>query len=145
MKVISFFIVLISLNHVLFSQEADINSFICLPENEIKIADYESITCEFGTFFIEIRNGEPRLSLHCVYGTAADGTGEKDLLYSIITIGLKRPLDAGDALRLNYSFKDGFLKNGRVVLEIYGGEIRRILAEKTGEEINAYLTENNYP
>ena len=108
------------------------------------IGEYDSITCEFGTFYIEIRNGMPRLSLYCVSGVAADGTGEKDLSYRIVTIGLPRTLGAKEVSRLNYSFKEDFLKHGHMVLEIHGSEIY-MEAEKTGEEINEYFKKNNYP
>jgi hypothetical protein len=127
---------------LLFPQELSVNNFIYSRENNINPAHYTSITCAFGTFYTGIADRAPKLSLYGISGIDRDGN-EQDLGYTIITIDIKRPLNPGQVEKLNYDFKDAFLKNGYLILEIDRDRVM-VKAAESGETVDEYFEKNGF-
>jgi hypothetical protein len=125
---------------LLSAQEVTVNNFIYSRENEINPGEYTSITCAFGTFYTGIADREPKLSLYGISGVDRNGN-ETDLGYNIITIDIKAALKPGQVEKINYAFKDGFLKNGYLILEI-GRDRVIIKSAESGETLDEYFKTN---
>lgn len=113
-----------------------VNNFIWPSNNTIPKDEYSSILCEFGTFFTDIADLKPKLSLYCASGMK--GGTEVPLGGAVIIIDIPYQLKPGYIGRLNDTFKHDFLENGYIRLDFSGEELT-IRAEKTGEYLHDYF------